>query len=101
MVVNCPVTLFSGRARTRGAARTAPHSLTRCDPTRPRPETKARAELGALLQPMPLRPQRRGGPVGDADGLEHPRQMGLDGLLADAQLARDLLVGLAAGEEAE
>ena len=51
--------------------------------------------------PVPLGPQRRLRPIGDADRPEDAREMGLDRLLADRELARDQLVREAAGDERE
>src|ERR1700682_1372481 len=51
--------------------------------------------VGPALGEVSRGPERRRGTIGHANSLKHVRQMGLDGLLLDAELARDLLVGQA------
>src|SRR3712207_612414 len=57
----------------------------------------------SVLRPLgtPLDPERGLRAIGDADGLEDARDVRLDGLLRDAEAARDELVGQPLAEQLE
>ena len=64
----------------------------------------AARRVSALADPVGqvvVRPERGAGAVGHAELAEHPAEVGLDGPLADAQPAADLLVGQALRDEPE
>src|SRR3954447_2878640 len=75
----------AGASTSGSSAVRASRRISRLNGTRPE-------KLRGLVEPVPLRPERGGGAVGDADGFEHARLVRLDRLLGDPELAGDLLV---------
>src|SRR3954464_483909 len=96
----CGVTVAAPAAP--GETKIAPASTAIETPARTNPTTTAaNGWSGALLDPVLARPQRGLGPVAHAEGVEDARHVGLDGLLADAEVESDALVRHPAREQHE